>query len=57
MKPFYPFPKPQIAATFLAWPQRFLVEARLADGSETLVYCANPGSFRDCLTPSAPVQQ
>ena len=55
MKPFYPFPKPQIKATFLARPQRFLVEARLADGSKTLVYCANPGSFKDCLKPGSPI--
>jgi sugar fermentation stimulation protein A len=55
VKPFYPFPKPQLKATFLARPQRFLVEARLADGSKTLVYCANPGSFKDCLKPGSPV--
>lgn len=55
MKLFYPFPGPQIRATFLGRPQRFLVEARLEDGSKTLVYCANPGSFKDCLTPGSPI--
>jgi len=55
MKPFYPFPKPQIKATFLTRPQRFLVEARLKDGTKTVVYCANPGSFKGCLKAGSPI--
>ncbi|OQA31196.1 MAG: Sugar fermentation stimulation protein A [Betaproteobacteria bacterium ADurb.Bin341] len=55
MKLFYPFPGPQVKALFLCRPQRFLVEARLEDGARTLVYCANPGSFKDCLTPGSPI--
>ena len=55
MKLFFSFPQPQVMATFLGRPQRFLVEARLADGSKTLVYCANPGSFKDCLKVGSPI--
>lgn len=55
MKLFFPFPGPPVKATFLRRPQRFLVEARLEDGAKTLVYCANPGSFKDCLTPGSPI--
>lgn len=38
-----------MAARFLARPQRFLVSVELADGTTTLAYCANPGSFRGCV--------
>jgi len=55
MKSFYPFPKPLVCATFLARPQRFLVEAQLEDGSKTIVYCANPGSFKGCLKVGSPI--
>lgn len=55
MKPFYPFPKPQLEATFKARPQRFLVEAKLENGKKTLVYCANPGSFKGCLKVGSPI--
>jgi len=55
MKPLFPFPKPQLKATFLARPQRFLVEARLEDGKKTVVYCANPGSFKGCLKVGSPI--
>ncbi len=55
MNRFFPFSEPTIYATFLGRPQRFLVEARLKDGSKTLVYCANPGSFKDCLKVGSPI--
>ena len=55
MNRFFPFSEPTIHATFLGRPQRFLVEVRLADGSKTLVYCANPGSFKDCLQVGSPI--
>ncbi len=38
-----------MAARFLARPQRFLALVELADGEQTLAYCANPGSFHGCL--------
>lgn len=46
---FMPFPKPQIKATFLKRPQRFLAQVVLLDGFQTLAYCANPGSLKGCL--------
>jgi len=55
MMPFYTSPKPQIKAMFLARTQRFLVEALLEDGKKTVVYCANPGSFKGCLKAGSPI--
>lgn len=55
MKSFYLFPEPLVCATFLARIQRFLVEARLEDGTKTVVYCANPGSFEGCLKTGSPI--
>lgn len=49
-KIFMAFPQPQCEATFLRRPQRFLAEMHLPDGTEELVYCANPGSMTGCLT-------
>ncbi len=46
---FMTFPQPQIEATFLRRPQRFLAEMRFPEGHEALVYCANPGSMTGCL--------
>ena len=43
------FPLPIVQATFLERPQRFLARVALPDGTETLAYCANPGSLRGCL--------
>jgi sugar fermentation stimulation protein A len=51
---FMPFPTPQLNAIFLRRPQRFLVEMALPDGTQTLVYCANPGSMNGCLQPGSP---
>ncbi len=47
---FMAFPQPQLEATFLRRPQRFLAEMHLPDGTEELVYCANSGSMTGCLT-------
>jgi sugar fermentation stimulation protein A len=44
-----------LRGTFLARPQRFLVEALLEDGKKTVVYCANPGSFTGCLKQGSPI--
>ncbi len=44
-----------MAARFLARPQRFLVSVELADGTTTLAYCANPGSFRGCVEAGSSV--
>ena len=44
-----------LRGTFLARIQRFLVEASLEDGSKTVVYCANPGSFKGCLKVGSPI--
>lgn len=43
------FPEPQCEAVFLARPQRFLAHMAFPDGSDGIVYCANPGSFNGCL--------
>lgn len=43
------FPQPQCEATFLRRPQRFLAEMVFSDGTEEVVYCANPGSMAGCL--------
>lgn len=45
------FPQPQREAIFLRRPQRFLAEIVFPDGTEEVVYCANPGSMAGCLTP------
>ncbi len=55
MRTFFPFPRPLVTGTFLARPQRFLVTAKLSDGPVITAYCANPGSFKDCLTPGSPI--
>jgi sugar fermentation stimulation protein A len=47
---FMAFPQPQRDATFLRRPQRFLAEMHFPEGTEELVYCANPGSMTGCLT-------
>ena len=47
---FMAFPLPQQEAIFLRRPQRFLAEMYLPDGTEEIVYCANPGSMTGCLT-------
>lgn len=47
---FMAFPQPQCEAIFLRRPQRFLAEMSLAEGSEEIVYCANPGAMTGCLT-------
>lgn len=44
------FPQPQCEAIFLQRPQRFLAKMQLPDGTEELVYCANPGAMTGCLT-------
>ena len=48
------FPKPQLDAIFLRRPQRFLAEMALPDGTQTVAYCANPGSLSGCLHPGSP---
>lgn len=47
---FMAFPQPQREAIFLRRPQRFLAEMSLPEGTEELVYCANPGAMTGCLT-------
>lgn len=46
---FMPFPEPQLNVTFIERPQRFLAKISFEDGTQTLAYCANPGSLRGCL--------
>lgn len=55
MPPFLTFPQPSSAAIFLRRPQRFLAEVRLPDGSTTVAYCPNPGSFAGCLKEGSAV--
>jgi len=50
---FMAFPTPQINATFLGRPQRFLAEMAFPDGTQTVAYCANPGSLNGCLQPGS----
>ncbi len=52
-KIFLRFPAPQLKATFLGRPQRFLAEVSLEDGTKTLAYCPNPGSLNGCLKPGS----
>jgi sugar fermentation stimulation protein A len=52
-KVFMPFSRPQLRATFLSRPQRFLAQMVFPDGTQTLAYCANPGSFHGCLQPGS----
>jgi sugar fermentation stimulation protein A len=49
------FPVPLVHGTFVARPQRFLVAVRTTKGAHITAYCANPGSFRNCCTPGAPI--
>lgn len=51
---FMLFPKPIINATFLRRPQRFLAEMLLADNSQVVAYCANPGAMSGCLQLGSP---
>ena len=52
---FLSFPKPQIEATFLSRPQRFLAEMVFAENETIfLAYCANPGSLHGCLLRDSP---
>lgn len=46
---FMSFPLPCIKVKFLRRPQRFLAEICFPDGTRSLAYCANPGSFKGCL--------
>jgi len=46
---FMKFPQPCVKVKFLHRPQRFLAEISFADGTKTIAYCANPGSFAGCL--------
>ena len=54
MERFFTFPAPSVKAVFLNRPQRFLAEVKLPDGTTTLAYCANPGSFHGCLETGSP---
>lgn len=47
---FMAFPQPQHNATFLKRPQRFQAEMQLQDGAAEIVYFANSGSMKGCLT-------
>ena len=51
---FMPFPEPQLNAIFLSRPQRFLAEMAFPDGTQTIAYCANPGSMSGYLQPGSP---
>ena len=51
---FMLFPKPQLNAIFLKRPQRFLAEMAFSDDTQTVAYCANPGSLSGCLQSGSP---
>lgn len=52
---FFPFPKPVVTGTFVARPQRFLINATLDNGSHITAYCANSGSFEPEIKLGCPV--
>ena len=46
-----PFPSPLVPAVFLERPNRFVVRARLVDGSEQMGHLPDPGCLKDLLAP------
>lgn len=44
-----------MTGTFVARPQRFLVNATLQNGASITAYCANPGSFESQIEHGCPV--
>jgi sugar fermentation stimulation protein A len=49
------FPRPLVRGTLLRRYKRFLADIRLADGSEIVAHCANPGSMLGLNEPGAEV--
>ncbi|MBT1444407.1 DNA/RNA nuclease SfsA [Shewanella sp. JM162201] len=49
------YPEPLTEAILLKRYKRFLVDVRLADGSEITLHCPNTGSMKNCLYPGKQV--
>lgn len=50
----YLFQPSLVKAVFVKRKQRFIAEMVLADGTNVLAYCPNPGSLYGCLEPGSP---
>lgn len=48
------YPSPLLPATVLRRYKRYLIDVRLADGTEVTAHCPNPGRMTSCMAEGAP---